>query len=91
MGFAAGKSMTYSRGRAKESIAAMSGNIGRYRSAVAAGAAPMAAQHLTDFDAAQRESASESADAQPTHQPRSPPYQPPNCSRNDDVGDRSPR
>lgn len=56
MGFAAGKSMTYSRGRAKESIAAMSGNIGRYRTAVAAGAAPMAAQHLTDFDAAQRES-----------------------------------
>ena len=29
MGFAAGKSMTYSRGRAKESIAAMSGNIGQ--------------------------------------------------------------
>ena len=57
MGFAAGKSMTYSRGRTKESIAAMSGNIGRYRSAVAAGAAPMAAQHLTDFDAAQRENA----------------------------------
>ena len=55
MGFAADKSMTYSRGRAKESMAAMSGNIGRYRCAVAAGAAPMAAQHLTDFDEEQRE------------------------------------
>jgi hypothetical protein len=57
MGFAAGKSMTYTRGRAKESIAAMSGNIGNYRHAVASGAAPAAARHLTDFSEEQRRDA----------------------------------
>ena len=54
MGFAAGKSMTYSRGKAKESIGHLSANVGAYRSAVAAGAAPRAAQQLTDFSDEQR-------------------------------------
>ena len=59
MGFAAGKSMTYSRGKAKESIGHLSANVGAYRSAVAAGAAPAAAQQLTDFSAEQRADAAE--------------------------------
>lgn len=61
MGFAAGKSMTYSRGKAKESIRHLSANVSAYRTAVATGAAPLAAQELTDFRADQR------ADAQDTH------------------------
>ena len=59
MGFAAGKSMTYSRGKAKESIGHPSANVGAYRSAVAAGAAPAAAQQLTDVSAEQRADAAE--------------------------------
>jgi hypothetical protein len=59
MGFAASKSMTYSRGRTKESLAHLSANVGAYRHAVAAGAAPVAAQRLTDFTAEQRADAAE--------------------------------
>ena len=55
MGFAAGKSMTYSRGKARDAIGHLSKNVGSYREAVAAGAAPMAARALTDFDQAQRD------------------------------------
>ena len=59
MGFAAGKSMTYARGKTKESLAHLSRNVGAYRQAVAAGAAPRAAQRLTDFSDAQRADAAE--------------------------------
>ena len=54
MGFAAEKSMTYSRGRTKESMAHLSSNVGAYRTAVAAGLAPAAARTLTAFNAEQR-------------------------------------
>ncbi len=57
MGFAAGKSMTYSRGKARDAIGHLSKNVGSYREAVAAGAAPMAAQGLTDFSQEQRDDA----------------------------------
>ncbi len=57
MGFAAGKSMTYSRGKARDAIGHLSKNVGSYREAVAAGAAPMAAQALTDFSQEQRDDA----------------------------------
>ena len=57
MGFAAGKSMTYSRGKARDAIGHLSKNVGSYREAVAAGAAPMAAQALTDFRQEQRDDA----------------------------------
>ena len=57
MGFAAGKSMTYSRGKARDAIGHLSRNVGSYREAVAAGAAPMAAQALTDFSQEQRDDA----------------------------------
>lgn len=59
MGFAAGKSMTYARGKAKESLAHLSGNVGAFRQAVAAGATPLAAQRLTDFTDDQRADAAE--------------------------------
>jgi len=59
MGFAAEKSMTYARGKTKESLAHLSTNIGAYRQAVAAGAAPMTAQRLTDFTPDQRADAAE--------------------------------
>ena len=57
MGFAAGKSMTYSRGKARDAIGHLSKNVGSYREAVASGAAPMAAQALTDFSQEQRDDA----------------------------------
>jgi hypothetical protein len=57
MGFAAGKSMTYSRGKARDAIGHLSKNVGSYREAVAAGAAPMAAQALTNFSQEQRDDA----------------------------------
>jgi hypothetical protein len=57
MGFAAGKSMTYSRGKARDAIGHLSTNVGSYREAVASGAAPMAAQALTDFSQEQRDDA----------------------------------
>ena len=57
MGFAAGKSMTYSRGKARDAIGHLSKNVGSYRQAVASGAAPMAAQALTDFSQEQRDDA----------------------------------
>jgi hypothetical protein len=57
MGFAAGKSMTYSRGKARDAIGHLSRNVGSYREAVASGAAPMAAQALTDFSQEQRDDA----------------------------------
>jgi len=57
MGFASGKSMTYSRGKARDAIGHLSKNVGSYRAAVAAGAAPMAAQALTDFSKEQRDDA----------------------------------
>ena len=57
MGFAAGKSMTYSRGKARDAIGHLSRNVGSYRKAVASGAAPMAAQALTDFSQEQRDDA----------------------------------
>jgi hypothetical protein len=57
MGFAAGKSMTYSRGKARDAIGHLSKNVGSYREAVATGAAPMAAQALTDFSQEQRDDA----------------------------------
>jgi len=59
MGFAASKSMTYSRGRTRESIGHLSANVGAYRTAVAAGAAPLSAQQLTDFQEDQRADARE--------------------------------
>jgi hypothetical protein len=57
MGFAAGKSMRYSRGKARDAIGHLSKNVGSYREAVASGAAPMAAQALTDFSQEQRDNA----------------------------------
>jgi len=57
MGFAAGKSMTYSRGKARDAIGHLSKNVGSYREAVASGTAPMAAQALTDFSKEQRDDA----------------------------------
>ncbi len=57
MGFAAGKSMTYSRGKARDAIGHLSKNVGSYREAVAGGAAPVAAQALTDFSQEQRDDA----------------------------------
>ena len=57
MGFAAGKSMRYSRGKARDAIGHLSKNVGSYREAVASGAAPMAAQALTDFSQEQRDDA----------------------------------
>ena len=57
MGFASGKSMTYSRGKARDAIGHLSKNVGSYREAVASGAAPMAAQALTDFSQEQRDDA----------------------------------
>ena len=54
MGFAAEKSMTYSRGKARESMVHLSANVHAYRTAVVAGAAPAAAQELIDFKEDQR-------------------------------------
>ncbi|MEO5851991.1 MAG: vWA domain-containing protein [Nocardioides sp.] len=59
MGFAAGKSMTYSRGKAKQSLSHLSANVGAYREAVAAGAPSVAAKHLTDFTDDQRADAAD--------------------------------
>jgi hypothetical protein len=49
--------MTYSRGKARDAIGHLSKNVGSYREAVASGAAPMAAQALTDFSQEQRDDA----------------------------------
>ena len=57
MGFAASKSMTYSRGKARDAIGHLSRNVGSYREAVAAGFASMDAQALTDFSQEQRDDA----------------------------------
>ncbi len=54
MGFAAGKSMTYARGKARQSMAHLSTNVHAFRSAVMTGAAPLEAQQLTDFREDQR-------------------------------------
>jgi hypothetical protein len=54
MGFAADRSMTYSRGKAKQSMSHLSANVHAYRSAVVAGAAPAAAEQLIGFTDEQR-------------------------------------
>ena len=57
MGFAAAKSMTYRRGKADKVMADMGANVGAYRTARGAGAAPAAASELTDFTPEQRDDA----------------------------------
>jgi hypothetical protein len=54
LGFAAERSMTYSRGKAKQSMTHLSANVHAYRTAVMAGAAPTAAQQLIGFTDEQR-------------------------------------
>jgi hypothetical protein len=54
MGFAADRSMTYARGKAKASMAHLSANVHAYRTAVVAGAAPAAAERLIGFTDEQR-------------------------------------
>lgn len=54
MGFTAERSMTYSRGKARESMVHLSANVHAYRTAVVAGAAPAAARELMDFKEDQR-------------------------------------
>jgi uncharacterized protein YegL len=57
MGFAAQKSMTYSRGKADKVMADMGANVGAYRAARVAGVAPAAASAMTEFTKAQRDDA----------------------------------
>ncbi|MGO4597197.1 vWA domain-containing protein [Terrabacter sp. 2RAF25] len=59
IGVAAANSMTYSRGRVAAAMAATSRNIGRTRSAVAAGASMQEASSLIAFDDEQRAAAQE--------------------------------
>lgn len=57
MGFAATKSMSYSRGKADKVMADMGANIGAYRAAKVAGVAPAAASEMADFTKEQRDDA----------------------------------
>jgi len=57
MGFAAQKSMTYSRGKADKVMADMGANVGAYRAARVAGMAPAAAAQMTEFTKEQRDDA----------------------------------
>jgi hypothetical protein len=59
IGVAAANAMTYSRGRVAAAMAATSRNVGRTRSAVAAGASADEAARLMAFDAEQRAAAQE--------------------------------
>jgi hypothetical protein len=59
MGFTAEKSMSYVRGKARQSMGHLSANVHAYRSAVVGGAPPAAAQQLIDFTEAQRSDAAE--------------------------------
>ena len=59
IGVAAANAMTYSRGRVAAAMAATSRNIGRTRSAVAAGASTQEAAKLMAYDAEQRAEANE--------------------------------
>ncbi|NUR17811.1 MAG: VWA domain-containing protein, partial [Dermatophilaceae bacterium] len=59
IGVAAANSMTYSRGRVATAMAATSRNIGRTRSAVAAGVPMREAASLIAFDDEQRAAAQE--------------------------------
>jgi hypothetical protein len=59
IGVAAANSMTYGRGRVAQAMAATSRNIGRTRSAVAAGATPAEAALQMAFDDEQRAAAAE--------------------------------
>lgn len=54
MGFAQADSLTYARGRSRSAMAAASGKTSRYRQAVQAGAAPVAAAHASAFTDAER-------------------------------------
>jgi len=57
MGFAAQKSMTYSRGKTDKAMTDMGANVGKYRAARAAGAPPAAAAAMTEFTKEQRDDA----------------------------------
>jgi hypothetical protein len=57
MGFAAAKSMTYSRGKTDKVMADMGANVGAYRTARVAGVAPAAASAMTEFTKEQRDDA----------------------------------
>jgi hypothetical protein len=57
MGFAAAKSMSYSRGNADKVMADMGANVGAYRAARVAGVAPAAASAMTEFTKEQRDDA----------------------------------
>jgi hypothetical protein len=59
MGFAAGKSMTYSRGKASKVMSDMGANVGAYRAAKVAGVAPAVAAQMTEFTKEQRDDAVE--------------------------------
>jgi hypothetical protein len=55
MGFKRDKAMTYARGRSRQALAAMSGNVAAYRTAKAAGMSERDADTLTGFSPAQRD------------------------------------
>jgi hypothetical protein len=57
MGFAAAKSVTYRRGKADKVMADLGANVGAYRAARSAGAAPAAATQMTEFTKEQRDDA----------------------------------
>lgn len=59
MGFAAQKSMSYSRGKADKVMADLGANVGAFRAAKVAGMAPAAASALTEFTKEQRDDAVE--------------------------------
>jgi uncharacterized protein YegL len=57
MGFAAAKSMSYSRGKADKVMSDMGANVGAYRAAKVAGVAPAVAAQMTEFTKEQRDDA----------------------------------
>ena len=57
MGFAGTKSVTYRRGKADKVMADLGANVGAYRAARSAGAAPAVATKLTEFTKEQRDDA----------------------------------
>ena len=57
MGFAAAKSMTYSRGKSEKAMSDMGANVGKYRAAKAAGMPAPAAAQMTEFTREQRDDA----------------------------------
>lgn len=59
MGFAAQKSMSYSRGKAEKVMGDMGANVGAYRAAKVAGMAPASASALAEFTKEQRDDAVE--------------------------------